>query len=162
MTREIHVQRRVPATGIPAPAVLRQWARAAIASECAAAGTDEPSRERLGELPGELTIRIVDESESAALNERFRHKAYPTNVLSFPYDAEALDEPILGDLVICAPVVSREAAEQHKDARAHWAHLVVHGVLHLLGYDHENDADAEHMEARERAILATLGFPDPY
>ena len=146
MAHDIHVQRRVVADGVPAAATLRQWAREA----------------RGGDPPGELTIRIVDEAESASLNGRFRHKPKPTNVLSFPYEAEALDEPILGDLVICAPVVAREAAEQGKTGEAHWAHMVVHGVLHLLGYDHEKDDDAEKMEAREREILCRLGFPDPY
>ena len=98
MAHDIHVQRRVVADGVPAAATLRQWAREALG----------------GDPPGELTIRIVDEAESASLNGRFRHKPKPTNVLSFPYEAEALDEPILGDLVICAPVVAREAAEQGK------------------------------------------------
>ena len=147
MTRSgnITVQRRAAANGVPSPSSLRGWAQAA-----------------LGTASGELTIRIVDEAESADLNGRFRRKPYPTNVLSFPYEAEALDEPVLGDLVICAPVVAREAVEQHKDLRAHWAHMVVHGVLHLLGHDHENHAEAERMEAREREILAELGFADPY
>jgi probable rRNA maturation factor len=146
MSHDIHIQRRVPAEGIPAPSTMRQWAREAIG----------------GDPSGELTIRIVDETESANLNGRFRHKPKPTNVLSFPYEAEPLDEPILGDLVICASVVAREASEQGKTVDSHWAHMIVHGVLHLLGYDHENDADAEKMEAREREILARLGFPDPY
>jgi probable rRNA maturation factor len=145
-SHDIHVQRRVPPEGVPTPATLRQWAREAIG----------------GDPPGELTIRIVDEAESASLNGRFRNKSYPTNVLSFPYEAEALDEPILGDLVICAPVVAREAAEQGKTPQSHWAHMVVHGVLHLIGYDHIEDADAERMEAKEREILAQLGFGDPY
>jgi len=146
---DITVQRRVPATGIPAPAALRDWAKAA-----------------LGDASGELTIRIVDETESAQLNSIYRGKNYATNVLSFPYESEGLPEAFedasLGDLAICAPVVAREAVEQGKEARAHWAHMVVHGVLHLRGYDHENDADAEVMEALERQILAGLGFPDPY
>lgn len=140
------IQRRVPAAGVPAAAMLRKWAQAAQA----------------GHEAGELTVRIVDEAESADLNGRFRHKNYPTNVLSFNYDAEALDMPVLGDLVICAPVVAREASEQGKELRAHWAHMVVHGVLHLLGHDHENEDDAQVMEARERELLATLGFADPY
>jgi probable rRNA maturation factor len=83
-------------------------------------------------------------------------------VLSFPYDGDMLDVPVLGDIVICGPVVMREAQEQGKDPRAHWAHLVVHGCLHLLGYDHVQEREAEAMEARERKILAGLGFPDPY
>lgn len=143
---DISIQRRVPATGIPAAAQLRAWATHALA----------------GERCGELTIRIVDEAESAQLNGRFRNKYYPTNVLSFPYEAEGLDVPVLGDLVICAPVVAREAEQQGKNPRAHWAHMVIHGTLHLLGYDHEIDTEAEVMEARERELLATLGFADPY
>ncbi|MDR3419155.1 MAG: rRNA maturation RNase YbeY [Nevskia sp.] len=142
----INVQRRVAAAGVPAPATLRAWVMAALE----------------GATPGEITIRIVAEDESAVLNGKFRHKPYATNVLSFPYEAEALSEPVLGDLVICAPVVAREACEQDKDAHAHWAHMVVHGVLHLLGYDHIQEHDAERMEAKERQILARLGFADPY
>jgi probable rRNA maturation factor len=142
----INVQRRVNAAGVPAPSTLRAWAMAALE----------------GATPGEITIRVVAEDESAALNGKFRHKPYATNVLSFPYEAEALDEPVLGDLVICAPVVAREAQEQGKEAHAHWAHMVVHGVLHLLGHDHIQEDEAERMEAKERQILARLGFADPY
>ncbi|MDE0855578.1 MAG: rRNA maturation RNase YbeY [Nevskia sp.] len=142
----INVQRRVTAAGIPAPSSLRAWAMAALE----------------GATPGEITIRIVAEEESAALNGKFRHKPYATNVLSFPYEAEAPSEQVLGDLVICAPVVAREAAEQNKPPHAHWAHMVVHGVLHLLGHDHIQEDEAERMEAKERQILARLGFPDPY
>lgn len=149
VTHNITVQRRVPPAGVPAPAALRTWALAA-----------------LGHTHGELTIRIVDEVESAQLNSRYRGKDYATNVLSFPYESEGFEEtsdgPALGDLAICAPVVAREAEEQGKDPRAHWAHMVVHGVLHLLGRDHETDAEAELMEGEERKILAALGFPDPY
>ena len=142
----INVQRRINVAGIPAPSTLRAWALAALE----------------GATPGEITIRIVAETESAELNGKFRHKPYATNVLSFPYEAEALNEPVLGDLVICAPVVAREAQEQNKDPHAHWAHMVVHGVLHLLGHDHIQEDEAERMEAKERQILARLGFPDPY
>ena len=112
----------------------------------------------------ELTIRLVDEEEGRALNNTYRHKDYATNVLSFPADVpdELLDIPLLGDLVVCAPVVAREASEQRKTLQAHWAHLVIHGCLHLLGYDHMDDAEAEEMEALERALLAELGHPDPY
>ena len=119
-------------------------------------------RQRSGD--SELTIRLVDEEEGRALNNTYRHKDYPTNVLSFPADVpdELLDIPLLGDLVVCAPVVAREASEQRKTLQAHWAHLVIHGCLHLLGYDHMDDAEAEEMEALERALLAELGHPDPY
>ncbi|MFC0709669.1 rRNA maturation RNase YbeY [Azorhizophilus paspali] len=112
----------------------------------------------------ELTIRLVDEEEGRELNRTWRHKDYPTNVLSFPADVPEglLDIPLLGDLVICVPVVEREAAEQDKTADAHWAHLVIHGCLHLLGYDHIEDAEAEEMEFLERDLLAELGYPNPY
>lgn len=112
----------------------------------------------------ELTIRLVDEPEGRELNNTWRHKDYATNVLSFPADVPdgLLDIPLLGDLVICVPVVEREAAEQGKSLEAHWAHLVIHGSLHLLGYDHIDDAEAEEMEALEQNLLAELGHPDPY
>ena len=112
----------------------------------------------------EMTIRLVDEAEGRELNHTWRHKDYATNVLSFPADVpdELLDIPLLGDLVICVPVVAREAAEQGKALDAHWAHLVIHGCLHLLGYDHIDDAEADEMEALERELLAQLGYPDPY
>jgi probable rRNA maturation factor len=112
----------------------------------------------------EMTIRLVDEAEGRELNHTWRHKDYATNVLSFPANVpdELLDIPLLGDLVICVPVVAREAAEQGKSPDAHWAHLVIHGCLHLLGYDHIDDEEADEMEALERELLAELGYPDPY
>ncbi|WP_444929925.1 rRNA maturation RNase YbeY [Microbulbifer sp. SSSA002] len=111
----------------------------------------------------ELSVRIVDEDESQALNHQYRGKDKPTNVLSFPTDFPAeLDLPMLGDLVICAPVVEREAQQQNKSLSAHWAHMVVHGTLHLLGYDHIEDADAQIMESLETGLLANLGIADPY
>ena len=135
------MQRRIPPRGVPSPARLRRWAEAALGGEA-----------------GELTVRIVGSRESRALNRRFRGKDKPTNVLSFPYGGPG----VLGDLVICAPVVNREAREQGKSPAAHWAHMVVHGVLHLRGFDHIRNAEARVMESRERAILARLSFPDPY
>jgi len=138
---EIAIQYAVASKrGIPSAETLRGFARAAL-----------PKRH------GELTIRIVEEPESQAFNRDYRGKDKPTNVLSF-----GGDEGVLGDLVICAPVVAREAVEQGKTAREHWAHMVVHGCLHLQGYDHEVEADAQRMEAREIRILKSLGFPDPY
>lgn len=137
---DIVIQRCVPAAGIPAAASLRLWAQAALRKK------------------GALTIRIVDEAESEILNGRYRHKQKPTNVLSFGYD----ERGVLGDLVICAPVVAREAKEQHKTVRAHWAHMVVHGCLHLQGHDHEIQKEAEAMEKMEIRILGKLGFNDPY
>ncbi|MDZ7869859.1 MAG: rRNA maturation RNase YbeY [Rheinheimera sp.] len=111
----------------------------------------------------EVTIRIVDETESQQLNFDYREKDKPTNVLSFPFQCPpGIELPLLGDLVICAQVVAREAQEQQKTQQAHWAHMVVHGSLHLLGFDHINDADAEEMEAEEIQILQELGFANPY
>lgn len=111
----------------------------------------------------ELTLRIVDEAEGRALNAEWRGKEYATNVLSFPMEMpEHAGIPYLGDLVICAPVVAREAAAQDKAVAAHWAHLSIHGLLHLLGFDHETEAEAEQMEALEVQIVTSLGYPDPY
>lgn len=142
--RKIAVQRAVGPRGVPAGASLRRYAQAA-----------------LGRASGELTIRIVGAAESQRLNQRYRGKDKPTNVLSFSAPAAARREA-LGDLVICAPVVAREAQEQGKPVRAHWAHMVVHGCLHLLGYDHQNQGEARIMEALEARLLGKLGFPDPY
>ena len=135
------------ASGLPPTEQLRNWIRTAVRAPFGAA---------------RLTIRIVDEPESQALNRDYRGIDKPTNVLSFSYDPPPGREGIVGDLVICAPVVAREAAEQGKPLEAHWAHMVVHGTLHLLGYDHQNDEEARVMEALEVQILAELGFPDPY
>jgi probable rRNA maturation factor len=111
----------------------------------------------------EVTVRIVDETESQQLNFDYREKDKPTNVLSFPFQCPpGIELPLLGDLVICAGVVAQEANEQNKSLDAHWAHMVVHGSLHLLGFDHINDDDALEMEAEEIQILAELGFADPY
>ncbi len=108
---------------------------------------------------GEIAIRLVDPDEGQALNKEYRGKDYATNVLSFPYDTEPV---VMGDLVICPSVVAREAAEQNKPLAAHYAHMTVHGMLHLQGWDHENDDDAEAMEQEETEILAALGYPNPY
>lgn len=111
----------------------------------------------------EITIRIVDEAESHELNLTYRGKDRPTNILSFPFECpEEVELPLLGDLVICRQVVEKEAAEQGKPLLAHWAHMVVHGSLHLLGYDHIEDDEAEEMEALETRIMQGLGFDDPY
>jgi len=116
-----------------------------------------------GDSSVSLSVRVVDENEIADLNQRYRTKAGPTNVLSFPFeDPPGVESDELGDIIICAPVVQREAEEQGKSETAHWAHMVVHGVLHLCGYDHVNDADAEVMENTETKILTGLGFPAPY
>jgi probable rRNA maturation factor len=144
----VFVQTGMRNSGAPAAAYLKRCARAALA-----------------DARGELVIRIVSETESAELNERFRLGQGPTNVLAFPPGDDPLPadtEPLLGDIAICAPVVAREAAEQSKTPAAHWAHMVVHGCLHLLGYDHLKTKEARKMEARERELLAGLGIGDPY
>ncbi len=110
-------------------------------------------------LPAEITVRIVDETEGRALNRDFRAKDYATNVLTFDYQREPV---VLADLVLCAPVIAREAREQRKTVQAHYAHLLVHGTLHAQGWDHERAADARAMQAREVELLAGLGFADPY
>ena len=134
------------AEAVPDPDRFRLWA------EAAAGGEDV-----------EISIRIVDEPESAELNQTYRRKSGPTNVLSFPFEVPpGIPNKLLGDLVICAGIVVREALEQRKDPEAHWAHMVVHGMLHLRGRDHVDDAEAEVMEAEEIAILAEIGFQNPY
>ena len=111
----------------------------------------------------EVCVRIVDREESQQLNHQYRDKDYPTNVLSFPADLPPeLELPLLGDLVVCAPVVTTEALEQKKAPQAHWAHMLIHGILHLLGYDHVDDSDAEKMEALETQLLTSLDYPPPY
>lgn len=142
---EILIQRKVPAKGVPAPATLRSWTRIA-----------------LQDARGDLGICIVDAQTSRELNLRYRGIDKPTNVLSFPADDVVPGVQLLGDIVICADVVEAEAVAQGKLPRAHWAHMVVHGCLHLRGFDHVDDVEAEAMESRERYILGQLGFPDPY
>ena len=146
---ELDLQLVTDASNLPAEAQLRRWVELAL-------------RQRTAD--SELTIRLVDAEEGQELNHTYRHKDYATNVLSFPAEVPEglLDIPLLGDLVICVPVVEREAREQNKSPEAHWAHLVIHGCLHLLGYDHIDDEEAEEMEGLERQLLAELGYPDPY
>jgi len=110
---------------------------------------------------GELTLRFVDAEEGRALNRTYRSKDYATNVLTFAY-AETEDDPVSGDIVLCCPIVETEAHEQNKPLEAHYAHLIVHGVLHAQGYDHEEEDEAEEMEALETELLAALGYPNPY
>lgn len=144
----LDVQRASRCTNLPPDEQIGRWVSAAL----------EGHRDE-----AELSIRITDSEESQRLNHRYRGKDKPTNVLSFPADLPpGVPLPLLGDLVICAPVVAAEAEAQHKSLPAHWAHMVVHGTLHLLGYDHIEDHDAEIMEALEVRILAELGYPDPY
>ena len=132
---------------VPPEQQFKQWIEAAL----------QQPYDRL-----EQTLRIVGEIESRELNNRYRDKDNATNVLAFPGDNELLDYDCLGDLVICAPVVATEAAAQGKPVEAHWAHMVVHGMLHLQGFDHQNDDDTRQMEALEIKILRTLGYTNPY
>ncbi len=134
--------------GLPEEAAFQRWLEAAVTPF---------------QAESEVTVRLVDEAESHELNLTYRGKDKPTNVLSFPFEAPpGIELPLLGDLIICRQVVEQEAAEQGKALEAHWAHMVVHGTLHLLGYDHIEDAEAEEMEALETEIMLALGYPDPY
>lgn len=132
---------------LPSQAQFEKWASKAL----------------LSESDMEMTVRVVDAEESQQLNNEYRDKDKPTNVLSFPFEApEFVDIDLLGDLVICAPVVQAEAVEQNKRLESHWAHMIIHGTLHLQGYDHINDTDAEKMESLEIKILNELGYNNPY
>ena len=152
LTLDVAVSYACPRKGVPAAPSFRRWVTTALES-------------RIREA--DLAIRIVDVDEGRALNRHYRGKDYATNVLSFPAERppglpKNAKFPLLGDLVICAPIVAKEAASQNKPLAAHYAHLTVHGCLHLLGWDHEDDADAHAMEQLEREILAGLGIADPY
>ena len=149
---DVGVSYALPRAGLPAAVSFRKWVAAALSG-------------RIREA--DLAIRLVDAKEGRALNRHYRGRDYATNVLSFPADLpEGLPKgvrlPLLGDLVLCAPVVAREARDQGKPLTAHYAHLTVHGTLHLLGWDHGDDVEAEAMEQLEREILAGLGIDDPY
>ena len=137
---DLAIQYAVGKDGLPTRAQFRVWAKAALAHDA------------------DATLRVVDEDEGRALNRDYRGKDYATNVLTFEYGGEQMS----GDIVLCAPVVAREAAEQDKPLEAHYAHLAVHGMLHLQGYDHEDEAEAAVMEALESFVMMRLGFPDPY
>lgn len=151
MTLDVVVQNatdQVASELIPDDAAIGRWVYAALQGKYNNA---------------QLTVRIVGYEESQQLNKTYRHRPGPTNVLSFPFEQpEMVQPPLLGDLVICAPLVVKEAAEQNKDVMAHWTHLVVHGVLHLLGYDHDVAHEADIMETLEKEIMAELNYPDPY
>ncbi len=146
---ELDIQNASASIRVPTAVDCERWAAAALRGRREGAA---------------ISLRIVDEEESADLNGRYRGKARPTNVLSFPFEPPPglPDLPLIGDLAICAPVVEREALEQGKSLEAHWAHMIVHGILHLLGHDHLDEAEAQDMEAKETQILASLGFPPPY
>lgn len=153
MALETVVQRACDCPAAPDDEHIRRWSGAAYQ-----AGSTTGRGDGLA-----LTVRIVDEAEAAALNATYRGKDYVPNVLSFPLDSGgSFDSGLLGDVVICAAVVEREAAEQNKPPQAHWAHLVVHGVLHCCGFEHDSDDGARRMESLELRILADFGFPDPY
>lgn len=152
MTPEVDIQRACPVPDGPADSQLVSWVGHALAT---------------ANTSGELTLRITDEQEIQTLNRDFRGKDSATNVLSFPFQMPEglpadMAPALLGDIIICAPIVEREAREQGKPGRAHWAHMVTHGVLHLLGYDHMTDSDAQIMEAMEIRALEEQGFSDPY
>nr|WP_300313564.1 rRNA maturation RNase YbeY [Halomonas sp.] len=150
MSATVDRQVATAATDLPDQASLERWVNAVL--------TRHPDQQ-----DAELTIRFVDNDESQSLNRDYRGKDKPTNVLSFPFEApEGLELPLLGDLIICHSVVALEATEQDKTLTQHYAHMVIHGTLHLLGYDHIEDDEAEHMEGLEREILAGLGIADPY
>ncbi|HEY9040779.1 MAG TPA: rRNA maturation RNase YbeY [Rheinheimera sp.] len=148
MAITLDLQLAFDAPDLPTETQFQQWLDAAVLPFQAEA---------------EVTIRIVGNAESQQLNFDYRGKDKPTNVLSFPFQCPpGIELPLLGDLVICAPVVAQEALQQNKTLSAHWAHMVVHGCLHLLGFDHINDDDAEQMETEEVTILQQLGFTNPY
>ena len=148
MTIETHVQFGVQNVTLPTENEIQHWILVALTQ---------------AKRQGSVVIRIVDEQEMTDLNHRYRKKNKATNVLSFPSQMPApFRGSELGDIVICAPVVEKEASEQHKTIKAHWAHMVIHGALHLLGFDHENESDAAVMEALESQILSEIGFPNPY
>lgn len=149
MTVTVDLQNASGMRGVPLRRDFKRWASAALAQL------------NPGHPKSRLSIRIVDEAESAELNSQYRHKQGATNILSFPVPP-GLPDTLLGDLAICAAVVTREAREQNKTPDAHWAHLTVHGVLHLKGYDHEEPQAADAMEALEKRILEQLGYQDPY
>ncbi|MBP7370118.1 MAG: rRNA maturation RNase YbeY [Arenimonas sp.] len=145
---DVGVSYGISRKGVPSSQSFKRWAEAACQGRIKRA---------------DIAIRVVDEKEGQALNKHYRGKDYATNVLSFPAELpEGVTLPLLGDIVICAPVVAREALVQHKTLAAHYAHLTIHGVLHLLGLDHDNDKEALAMEAIEREILANMGYSDPY
>jgi probable rRNA maturation factor len=148
MTLIVDIQMASASEEAPDPQSIERWIGAAIGDQ----------REST-----ELSVRIVDAEEGKALNEQFRGSTGATNVLSFPFENESPQPlPLIGDIVICAPVVAKEAREQNKALNAHWAHMMIHGVLHLLGYDHQNENDANLMESLETKIMQGLGFPPPY
>jgi len=154
MSIELEIQNPSGFNAIPSQEDFQTWVDAALIKQ---------------DQPASVVLRIVNEAESQALNRDYRHKNAPTNVLSFPFEApdipdQALtEEPLhLGDLVLCAPIIEQEAQQQHKTPKQHWAHMVVHGLLHLQGHDHLDEAQAKEMESLEISLLQQLDFPNPY
>ncbi len=148
MTIELELQIATNIKTLPHPSQFKEWVSATFWQRLDTA---------------ELTIRLVDSEESANLNQEYRHKSGPTNVLSFPYEPmPGIVSKFIGDIVICAPVVESESLKKDKPLLAYWAHMVIHGTLHLLGYDHETAEDSTEMEAIETEIMLRLGFPPPY
>jgi len=159
---EVDVQYASVEADLPNKKTLSHWINVALSSI---------PIEQTGDLPGkilrqhqvEMTIRLVDEAEATQLNETWRGGVGPTNVLSFPFECPpGVNMPLLGDIIICVPLVAHEATEQNKSLSAHWTHLVIHGTLHLLGYDHIAESQAQIMENLEIRILHDLGYPNPY
>jgi probable rRNA maturation factor len=144
----VEIQTTLSSNALPSPEKIQQWVDTTLADF---------------NQDTEIVVRIVDEQESSMLNKQYRHKIGPTNILSFPIEVpEGIDLNLLGDLVICAPLLEKEALEQNKPLMSHWAHIIVHGILHLLGYDHIDDDEAEIMENKEIKILSTLNIENPY
>ncbi|MGH8119935.1 MAG: rRNA maturation RNase YbeY [Gammaproteobacteria bacterium] len=145
---KVHIQRAINTSGLPSNQHIRKWVRAAL-GDCA--------------CQSELTVRLVGTMEASRLNRKWRNKKGPANVLSFPAgDAHGILHGLLGDIVLCAPVIAREAMQQGKKPIAHWAHMIIHGTLHLMGYDHKKPAETRKMESLEIKILADMGIADPY
>jgi probable rRNA maturation factor len=145
---KINLQIATQEKNIPSESLFKSWVKAAL----------QGKKEKM-----EITIRLVDKPEIIELNKKYRHKKLPTNVLAFPFQAPpGIKIPILGDIVICAPIANKEAFEQKKSTKAHWAHLTTHAILHLLGHKHSTQKDAKKMETLEIKILKKLGFPNPY
>ena len=148
MKIKVNIQRAIKTSGLPSNQRIRQWVRTALADHVDHA---------------ELTVRLIGEKEAAQLNWKWRRKKGPTNVLSFPAgDRQGHVPGLLGDIVLCAPVIAREATQQEKSLWAHWAHMIIHGALHLMGYDHKKTLETRKMEGLEIKLLATMGIADPY
>ena len=162
----VDIQHASSAESLPSDEEIHSWALAALTAAGEHSSLNKSSLNNSSETnteEKELSVRIVDPDEIQQLNRQYRDKDKPTNVLSFPCELPpGVEVPLLGDLIICAQVVKAEAAEQHKSEQSHWAHMVVHGTLHLLGYDHIDDTEADEMESLESKIIQQLGFPEPY